>query len=337
MAIGSHTIPRFYLEQFADPPKRRGRVGKVWVYQKGKQPQQRATDSQGYENGYFGYLRSDGTLDESLEKQLAKLEDECNEILVCAKSELCDLRSLTNRNRLAFYVVLLFQRSTSRKNFSANNWRKIKEPYLKLAESEEYVHDLAEHFCERGQGPITPAQVQEMIRSQAEKMSQQDSIRNAFVMDLLSNVEVFRDEFVSRPWQVWEAPEGVEFVTSDTPMVSFVRLTDEMWHPGHGFREPNVIIAFPLAPKACLTIGIVGQEFVRVGEEQVLRMNEIVIRCSDRFVYAKTPSDRIANMIEEFGTTSVPGKTAFIGQMPDEKKIEEHMRRTMGIRRRKAS
>jgi hypothetical protein len=32
-----------------------------------------------------------------------------------------------------------------------------------------------------------------------------------------------------------------------------------------------------------------------------------------------------------------PGKTAFIGEMPGTEKIEEHLRKTMGIKRRAAA
>ncbi len=269
MSVGSHTIPRFYLEQFANPARGKGKPGKVWVYQKGKQAQLRATKAQGYENGYFGYVRPDGTLDESLEKHLAKLEDECNDILVCAKSELCDLRSLANRNALAFYATLLFQRSTSRRNFARGNWLKLTEPYLKLASNEEYLRDAAEHFSESTGETITPEQIRALIQKEAEQFSQRDTIKNFFVSDLLLNVEIFKREFVSKPWQVWEAPSGAEFVTSDNPLVTFLPITPKVWHPGHGFREPNVVVAFPLAPTGCLTMGIVGRRHLSTGQERL--------------------------------------------------------------------
>jgi hypothetical protein len=53
-----------------------------------KEPDERATSLQGVENGYFGYVKPDGTLEESLETRLANLENECNDILPHAKSDL---------------------------------------------------------------------------------------------------------------------------------------------------------------------------------------------------------------------------------------------------------
>jgi hypothetical protein len=337
MPIGSHTIPRFYLEQFANPPRRKGKRGKVWVYQRGKPTQLRATDSQGYENGYFGCIRPDGTFDESLEKHLAKLEAGCNDILVSSKSRLCDLRSLSNRNTLAFYAALLFQRSTVRRKFSAGNWIKLKDPYSKLASNQEYLEDAAEHFSERTGEPITPVQIRRLIQRQSEQFSQKDRIQSYFIADLLFNVEVMKEDFASKPWQVWEAPPGAEFVTSDNPVVTFLRVAEDAWHPGHGIRQPGVVVAFPLAPTACLTMGITGREFEEASEARVTKMNEMVIRSSDRFVYARALSSGVLEMVQELGGTSVPGKNAFIGPFPDEKRVEEHMRRTIGIKKRRSA
>src|ERR1700730_812131 len=199
MAIRSHTIPRFYLEQFATP--RKGKAGKVWVYEKGKQPQLRATNSQGYECGYFGIVRPDGSLDESMEKNLAVLEERCNDILVSSRYELCDLRSLSNRNLLAFYATLLFQRSTSRRTFSALNWSKLKEPYEKLASNEEYLKDAAEHYSQAMSEPVSPEHIRTVILNQAERFLQKDAAKNSFLLDLLFNVEMIQREFVSKPWQ----------------------------------------------------------------------------------------------------------------------------------------
>jgi hypothetical protein len=205
---------------------------------------------------------------------------------------------------------------------------------LKLAQNEEYLRDAAEHFSTAMGEEITPQQIREMIQNQTQRFSDKGFIQNTFVEDLLINVDLIANEFVSKPWQIWEAPTECEFVTSDNPLVTFLRLSDEVWHPGHGFRTPNVIVAFPLAPTSCLTMGIIGREFQKVDQATVMRLNEIIIRSSDRFVYSKSRSDCIAEMVEEIGRTSVPGESAFIGRPPDENLVEEHMRKTLGIKKR---
>jgi len=334
MAIGSHVIPRFYLEQFANPNRKKNRPGKVWTYEKGKEPQLRGTDSQGYENGYFAFLQPDGTLDESFEAKLATLEERCNDTLVCAKSRLFDLRPLIGRTTLGFYMGLLFARSTSRRKFSAGNWAKMQGPFAQLEFNEDYVRDTAAHFSETTGETVTADDIRQLIRNQAARFSKKEETNNSFIQDLLFQAETLKTELVPKAWQVWEAPAGSEFVTSDNPVVTFVRLAEDLWHPGHGYRKPNVVVAFPLAPTACLTVGIGGPDFLEVDAAKVTRLNEMVIRSCDRFVYSKIRSQEILQMVNDCARTSVPGENAFVGAFPDEKRIEEHLRRTMGIRRR---
>src|ERR1700730_13243156 len=158
MAIGSHIIPRFYLEQFANTD------GRVWTYEKEKPTHPRSTASQGYENGYFAYVHSDGTKDESFETELAKIEDRCKDTPLCAKSELYDLTALAHKNELALYVGLLFSRSTSRRKASAVNWAKLQGPFAQLEFDEDYVHNTAAHFSEVSGETLTPEQIRTMIR-----------------------------------------------------------------------------------------------------------------------------------------------------------------------------
>src|SRR5216684_2647130 len=330
MAIGSHIIPRFYLEQFSGPARRKGRPGRVWTYEKGKPTHLRATDAQGYENGYFAQIREDGKLDESFETQLAELEGRCNDAVVCAKSEFYDF-NLTNKNTLAFYLGLLFARSTSRRKFTAGNWAKLQEPFAKLEFNDEYVRDTAAHFSERTGELVTPETIREVIRKQAATFTEKNLNANTFVQSILFHAEVMKKELVPRPWQVWKAPTGTEFVTSDNPVVTFLKLTEEAWHPGHGFRKPGVVIAFPLAPTACLTIGIEGRYFREVDQAMVMRMNEMTVRCCDRFIYSKTFDKSIEEMVNSFARTSVPGVNAFVGQFPGTEQIEEGLRKIMGI------
>jgi hypothetical protein len=337
MAIGSHTIPRFYLEQFANPARRKGRRGKVWTYEKGKPTHPRSTDSQAYENGYFLYAREDGTGDESFETLLAKLEDRCNDALVCAKSELYDLTSLAHKNEIAFYMGLLFARSTSRRKFSAGNWAKLQGPFAQLEFDESYVRDAAEHYSDVMGEAVTPQHIRESIRRIAATFSQKEMIGNTFIKDLLFHAETMKAELVSRPWQVLKSPPGTEFVTSDNPVISFIKLREDLWHPGHGFRKPGVVIAFPLAPTACLTIGLQGREYQEVDEATVVRMNEIVVPCCDRFVYSKTFSNGIEELVNTVAHTSVPGETAFVGPFPGTEQIQDYLRSNIGIPRRISS
>lgn len=334
MAIGSHPIPRFYLEQFANPAKRKDTPGKVWTYEKGKPTHLRSTRSQGYENGYFAFVRSDGTKDESFEFRLARLESRSNDVLVCAKSELYDLTSLAHKNQLAFYIGLLFARSTARRKFSELNWTRLQTPFLQLEFDDEYVKDAAAHYSEILGEDMRPDEIKRSIRRVASNFTDKQTTGNAFIEDLLFHAEMLKAELVPKQWQVLEAPTGTEFISSDNPVISFQKSREDLWHPGCGFRAPGAIVAFPLAPTACLTMGGEGREFQRVDAATVARTNELVVRCCDRFVYSRTPSAEVEGLVNTIARTSVPGETAFLGRLPGKEHVEEHLRKTIGIKRR---
>jgi Protein of unknown function (DUF4238) len=335
MAIGSHTIPRFYLEQFAVP--RKNKSGRVCVYEKGKPPQPRSTKSQGRENGYFQIDQDDGTKDEFTETALGQFEFECIEALVSAKYSMCDLALV--HVKLASYAGMLFQRSTVRRKFSARNWSKLEGPYTSLASNQEYVRDLAEHYTELTGQICTSEEIADMIRKQSAMFTDAKHTRSTFVKDLWMHIDICKQELLKKSWQVWHAPENTEFVTSDNPVVTFRRFfteSGEFWNPGYGFGTKNVLIAFPLAPPACLVMTDTpfrGSR-ARVNADIVQRVNEMLIRSCDRFVYSLTPSVKIAETVDHFGGTSIPGLNAFIGRVVDQTLVEEHLRKAMGIPRR---
>ena len=51
-------------------------------------------------------------------------------------------------------------------------------------------------------------------------------------------------------------------------------------------------------------------------------------------MYSKTKSHKIEQLVNQVGGTSVPGQNAFIGELPDEKRIEAYLRRQVRIRPR---
>jgi len=211
----------------------------------------------------------------------------------------------------------------------------MRGPFAQLEFNETYLQDTAAHYSEVTGEKVTADDIRQLIHNQVARFSKKEEMSNSFIQELLFHAETLKTELVPKAWQVWEAPAGSEFVTSDNPVVTFVRLAEDLWHPGHGYRKPNVVVAFPLAPTACLTVGIGGPDFLQVDSAKVSRVNEIVIRSCDRFLYSRTYNQEIEQIVNDCARTSVPGENAFVGAFPDEKQIEEHLRKTLGIRRRR--
>lgn len=305
------------------------------MYEKGKKPVQRSTRSQGFEKGYFEIVHANGQRDESMEPELARIEDDCLDALVSVRSSLCDLSLVSVR--LATYMAMLFRRSTVSRKANARRWRDIAEPYANLASNKEYVRDVAGRYSKYLNYECTSEAIEQMIRDQSTRLSNETFTKNNFVRDLKMFIAIGKQEMLKKFWQVWHAPDGIEFVASDNPVVTFVRTgaQQEIWVPGFGFGYRSVIVGFPLAPDACLVMLDRPQPTTRrrVDAETVTRMNGVVISCCDRFVYSRTRSDEISKVVNQTASTSVPGVNAFMGRKVDENLIAEYMRRMLGIQK----
>lgn len=335
MAISSHIIPKFYLDQFSVPSSRKRKKGPanlVWVYQKNKTPAQRATVIQGAENGYFSLVRPDGTRDESFEIRLADLEGDCGDTLFLAASPFFDLHSASRRNTLAFYAALLFCRATQRRSQSEKTFRTIWQEFAEAIADDVYIADLSRHYSRKANKQVTPEEIRIILTKLAEsQMRQPEAVRNSFVDDLLLLTESVKNMLLQKPWQIWRTPAGAEFVTSDNPVVTFVPLRNGEWHPGHGFGSPDVVAAFPLAPSACLAMGTNGPESITVDAGQVAKVNEIVIRACGRFVYSKTFSAEIRQHVDAYGGSTKYGETAFL--LPMRPSAKDFIRKALGLDR----
>lgn len=312
MAIGSHVIPRFYLEQFSVPSTRKGKPGRIYVYEKGKQPVERSTKAQGRENGYFGFVLPDGKLEESMESRLAQLENGCNDTLWCAKSKLFDWTSSFHRNKLAFYAALLFQRATQNRNVNLQHWDNIQKEFAEVIPDDKYVGDLARHLSVKLKKNITLEEMRGHLQHSSDRMQNKSEAKNAYLDKLLWQTEFIKNILLEKPWQVWKATDGIEFVASDNPLISFVRLQNGELHPGWGFRRPGVIAALPLSPGVCLAMGPSGPESVTLDELHVMKVNEVMISLCDRFVYSRNHSGEIKKLVHECAGAAKYGVTAFV-------------------------
>jgi hypothetical protein len=331
MSIGSHIIPRYYLEQFSVPSARKKGPGRVWVYQKRRQPDQRATTVQGFEKGYFAVVQPDGTVDESFETRLAEIEGACNDTLSLAKTVFFDSRSESRRISLAFYAALLFSRATQRRNRNEDTSARVQKEFDEAMNDDAYISDMSSHYSRKLGVEFTPEMARRSLEKASAQMRNPSAVRNNFVSDLLWCAEEIKGLLLKKPWQIWRAPEGVEFITSDNPLITFMPYGNGEMNPGHGFRKEGVVAAFPLAPCACLAMGVNGPEYVTLDKARVVKVNETIIRLCDRYVYSKTLSEDVRKFVDDQGGSAKYGKTAFLPLGLKIPTVKEHMRRFLGL------
>jgi hypothetical protein len=313
--IGSHIIPAFYLEQFATRQSKK-KPGRIWVYEKDKEPDHRSISVQGKEKGYFATLLADSSVDDQeAERALAALENECNEILFCSQSELFDWSSWRHRKKLAFYAGLLYARATQRRDHSRLVGLQIYDELVSAAADVPLMLGIANTINATFKLHVFTAESMRATVLDLVRKGKDSAEMNAhFVSNLRWLAEYFEGLLLRRYWQVWRPPEGMEFATSDNPVINFIPLSNGPFHPGHGFNRPGVVTAFPLAPRACLVMGIHKDQpdSRTVDGETVAKTNDALISICDRYVYTKTRSDRVHDSVRLYAGSFKYGINALL-------------------------
>jgi hypothetical protein len=289
----SHIIPKFYLDRFANPPNRKGGHPHIWVYEKGKEPAYRATRIQGAENGYFAFVRPDAKLDESLEERLAALEGSCLETLELTATPFFDIQSASRRNALALYASMLFCRAKQRRGRSEKTYADLHRQFADLIQDDAWLTEVTARYIERTGDSVRPHVLKERIALFASRMEDKKELRNNFVEDLIHTTEIMKNVALQKSWQLWRAPRGLEFVTSDNPLVTFIDLGNGRLNSGHGLRKQDTIGIFPIAPHVCVAMGPQGPESVTIESAAVTLVNRVIIELCERYVYSRIKSEEL--------------------------------------------
>jgi hypothetical protein len=330
--IRSHTIPAFYLKQFSSRlPKKKQHM--VWVYEKGQDPVMRNIQKQGKQNGYFAVLQHDGSLeDEAPERAITDLENECNDVLFCARSELFDWSSSAHRKKLAFYTAFLYARATQRRSHSELVGKQVHAELAACAEDGRLMEEIANAINSTvRQEVFTPDSVRQLVLDRIQEDNRPAEINTHFVSNLRGLVDYFTGLLLQKRWQMWRSAQGTEFITSDNPVVNFIPLEHGPFHPGHGFNKG--MTGFPLAPDACLVMGVPAgaPEWRRVEGVTVELMNEALISICDRYVYSKNHSAEVDGTVQRYAGAFKYGKNALMPVGMKLPSAREFLRRQYGL------
>lgn len=334
--IGSHTAaPRAYLNRFARKQSPLDRKPKIWVYERGKTPFPSTPGRVGKKNGYFAVKQKNGSSDESMEEILASLEARGAAILPLLS---CETYVMSSRDQesLIGYIALAFARASARRDLSKKMFGYICDAYKELVADEVWLREQVKAY-EYFTGVLTsPEQISGATKRVIQKMSDPEQANNGFVQGLLRLAEAIFTDLRSKPWQVWEAPERSQFITTDNPVVTLKADTWGAFSPGWGFRTPGATAAFPLSPRCCLLIGDgipVGSRYWRKATlRDVSGVNQSLAMCMDRWAYAADHSSEIEDLVNRVGGSVRYGVNAFVPAWMSNapKDIKDRIRNAIG-------
>lgn len=314
--IGSHTAtPRAYLSRFTRIQHTSDRRAMLWVYQRGARPFPSTPNSVGKEKGYFAVTGPDGRRDESMEKALSALEGKGAALLPLMN---CETYVMSSRDveTILGYMSLMFARTTARRGLNAKMLGHIRDAYKDLAADPNWLCEQAAAY-ERFSGAVTsPDDISAATARVLLKLAKPEYANNNFVQGLLRIAETVYAELRGKPWQIWEAPEPAQFITTDNPVVTLGPGTWGSYSPGWGLRTPGVTVLFPISNRCCfLTGGGVGpgrRYWRKATIKDVKSINEAMAMSMDRWAYSATLDPDVEWLINHLGGNIKYGVNAFV-------------------------
>jgi Protein of unknown function (DUF4238) len=190
------------------------------------------------------------------------------------------------------YMSLMFARTTARRGLNATMLGHIRDAYKDLAADPTWLQEQAAAY-ERFSGAVTnPKDISASTARVLVKLAKPEYANNNFVQGLLRIAETIFAELHGKPWQIWEAPEPAQFITTDNPVVTLGPSPWGSYSPGWGFRTPGVTVLFPIS--------------------NVKSVNEALVMSMDRWAYSATLDADLEWLVNNLGGSVKYGVSAFV-------------------------
>lgn len=314
MSIASHKMPRAYLAGFASP----GNRAKLWVYERGKPPRIGTPKNESREKGFFSATQPDGSADDAPAESWAEtIESRAVDVLRNVASPVF-VWTYANRKSTAEYWALQFLRASAFFDYHRESWEKlVLRSSERVISDLEYRQNLARRYSFIAGRQITEEEVLKVAGGLLPKLSKETEMRDHYVQNLQRRVELFSEVISAKRWVIWTAPEGAEFVTSDSPVVTMKLDNWGRYSVGYGLGREDVLVLLPVSAAACLVAGQAGHRARTATASDIYEINKTVTSSSKRFTYARSHSDAINQVVQTFAGTTRYGVNAFRSDEPE--------------------
>lgn len=276
-----HFIPQMYLRGFAsdDDPER------IFFYDRRIADHgvtKRRIEDVCSQNNLYTLELKDGTKSDGLEQSFATVTEPIFKELI---GKLTSRNALTAKEKSEFAACLatqMIRTPASREIYDTLSTAimdaESKKLWTRLLNDDERKRAFEEFARETGRdaSTITKEDIQGIIDGTKFKTSWK-VYKESWLKD---NIERMPDIFRALErmhWQVYFAPQGTSFITSDNPMGILVKNPDG-YYVGTGILSIGAVRLFPLSKQACLSImddEPAGFSFVRADKERVKQINGV--------------------------------------------------------------
>jgi hypothetical protein len=328
----SHTVPRKLLEQFAYFDQSTESL-RLWRYEKDRPPRGDASPRSATRiDHHFNHPDIAGK-EEELETRLnQEFENPVNRFLFQDGIE-DHLRIDENRRQLTQYVTLLFHRSKARRDMTEYLHHVTVEAVDQFCANEQHVLTVATNWNanlilsgRRRQAVVTSDMVKNAARRLIKTYDTERRRQESYAESVERAMTYIDDRMYDGKWSLVKGSIDKPFIISDTPVVTWERLSTGSFRYGIGFHEPNIEAMLPISPLCCLHILPKVLRNLPTQPPSSGEVNAAQAEFSGKFCYTNIPSNWVDQIVQQnFGKAQL-GVAAFtVGHRNYEKLVYEHL------------
>jgi len=305
-----HYIPKFYLKGFTD------KQGKLWVFEKFKPLRESRPKDEAHRPDYYTHAEK-GRRDETAEDVLKGAESRAAPIILkLATSQF--VLTPERAGHLIIFVAFMFARVPSWREHLDNLAAQLaRENILKTARDRTKFNQTCDAL-ERATGKpldMDRGELRDYILGGQYDIKQGSKGFN--LGSMFKTAFSALDELKFMGYQVFYAPKGNAFVTSDSPVYTLQPDGEGEAAIGMGFGHDNVEVYFPLNKRACLRLKKGIKPMQRVIEAgHVDQINSITMATASQYLYSSERYRRLGRLFDERGSKVLAGKNAFMASPP---------------------
>lgn len=273
-----HAVPRFYLSRFAAD-------GRIWLHDlQGESAIQVSPNDAIVEKYLYAPEVGEDPKDDSFEQFLAQYVDgpAAPAIDRLARGE--TLQS-EDRDRIAVFLAFQDFRVPRTRDLVTKFVGEVGQRMLEI--SVNHREAMKRDFEEMG-NPIADNDLDKLIEAVNLGAIKVEGTKAAW-LDMAAAAAEIAELLIQLPWTVIAAPNGVEFLTSDSPIVKVITDRRVPRFLGGGWLSPSAESTFALDPSHALVIRLDGKEGRLAGERRWAKnVNSRLVSHARRFVVSRS-------------------------------------------------
>lgn len=300
-----HYIPEFYLKGFTEGK------GLLWVHEKQASPRASSPKREANQPDY--YALSHASLDtDALEKMYARAESIVAPAICKSRNPLFVMKDDDAGNIRAF-IALSFTRVPHFIDFLKESQLVLaKKLAAKQAQKDTRFIEIVAEINQRFGTEIDP---EEARRTFVEGDYHLAHRNNDFALSsmLRANAKIMRILVEEFEHDLLYAPEGSQFITTDSPVMTLINQGDGSALFGVGFAHQQTEVFYPLNKRAAMHLRRdATRKKIHISSARVDQINRALMGWGQRYMYASSGHRRLGRLFSQYAGAVRFGKTALL-------------------------